>query len=139
MDIALKLIREDASIAPQYSVTQEALILVTGSVRETGSYFCKHSVRRDRARGPARNGSSKPARFFALEVWSAGAVAAMQSASRIAPAQNAPEGVYTCNIQGPDGDRIALYGILPKVLSDRDAMAKVFSYLTGQANSFLKP
>ena len=63
----------------------------------------------------------------------------MQKGSRIKPAQNAPEGIYICNIQGPEGDKISLYGIVPKVISDANARAKVFSYLTGQANSFLKP
>ncbi len=59
--------------------------------------------------------------------------------TRIKPAPNAPDGVYICNIQSPEGDKIALYGILPKVVSDSNARAKVFSYLTGQANSFLRP
>jgi hypothetical protein len=76
-------------------------------------------------------------KIFALEVWSAGAVAAMQS--RMKAAQNAPDGVFLCNIQGPEGDKIGLYGILPKVVSDSNARAKAFSFLTGQANSFLKP
>jgi hypothetical protein len=78
-------------------------------------------------------------KIFALEVWSASAVEDMQKASRIKPVQNAPDGVYICNIQGPEGEKIALYGVLPKVVSDANARAKVFSYLTGQANSFLKP
>jgi len=139
LDIVLKLIREDALIPPQYSVKQEALILVTGSVRETGSYFCQHSVRRDKSPWSSPQWVKQARKIFALEVWSASAVEDMQKASRIKPVQNAPDGVYICNIQGPEGEKIALYGVLPKVVSDANARAKVFSYLTGQANSFLKP
>jgi hypothetical protein len=139
LDIALKLIREDASISPQYSVKQEALILVTGSVKDTGSYFCQHPVRRDKSPWSSPRWVRQARRIFALEVWSQGAADDMQKESRIKPAQNAPEGIYVCNIQGPEGDKIALYGIVPKVISDANARAKVFSYLTGQANSFLKP
>ena len=138
MDIALKLIREDASIAPQYSVTQEASDPRHRKRQGNGKLFLQAlGAPEDKSPWSSPQWFKQARKIFALEVWSAGAVAAMQSASRIAPAQNAPEGVYTCNIQGPDGDRVAQYGILPKVLSDRDAMAKVFSYLTGQANSFL--
>ncbi len=139
LDIALKLIREDASIAPRYSVKQEALILVTGSVKDTGSYFCQHSVRRDKSPWSSPQWVRHARKIFALEVWTQGAADDMQKASRIKPAQNAPEGVYSCNIQGPEGDKISLYGIVPKVISDSNARARVFSYLTGQANSFLKP
>ncbi len=139
LDIALKLIREDASIAPQYSVKQEALILVTGSVNDTGSYFCQHSVRRDKSPWSSPQWVRQARKIFALEVWTQGAADDMQKGSRIKPAQNAPEGIYICNIQGPEGDKISLYGIVPKVISDANARAKVFSYLTGQANSFLKP
>ena len=139
LDIALKLIREDASIAPQYSVKQEALILVTGSVKDMGSYFCQHSVRRDKSPWSTPQWVRQARKIFALEVWTQGAADDMQKGSRIKPAQNAPEGIYICNIQGPEGDKISLYGIVPKVISDSNARAKVFSYLTGQANSFLKP
>ena len=139
LDIALKLIREDASIAPQYSVKQEALILVTGSVKDMGSYFCQHSVRRDKSPWSTPQWVRQARKIFALEVWTQGAADDMQKGSRIKPAQNAPEGIYICNIQGPEGDKISLYGIVPKVISDANARAKVFSYLTGQANSFLKP
>jgi len=139
LDIVLKLIREDALIPPLYSVKQEALILVTGSVRETGSYFCQHSVRRDKSPWSSPQWVKQARKIFALEVWSASAVEDMQKASRIKPVQNAPDGVYICNILGPEGEKIALYGVLPKVVSDANARAKVFSYLTGQANSFLKP
>ncbi len=139
LDIVLKLIREDASIAPQYSVKQESLILVTGSVRETGSYFCQHSVRRDKSPWSSPQWVKQARRTFALEVWSAGAVDAMQRASRIKPAQNAPDGVYICDPPGTEGDKIVLYGITPKVVSDSNARAKAFSWLTGQANTFLKP
>jgi len=139
LDLALQLIRQDASISPLYSMKQEALILVTGSVEETGSYFCEHSVRRDVNPWSSPQWVRYSRKIFALEVWSARAVENMQNASRIKPAQNAPDGVYTCNIQGPVGDKIALYGIMPKVVSDNTARTKVFSYLTGQANSFLRP
>jgi len=139
LDIALKLIRQDASITPQYSVRQEALILVTGSVKDFGSYFCQHSVRRDRSLWSSPQWFRQARKVFALEVWTQGAADDMQKGSRIKPAQNAPEGVYSCNIPAPEGDKIALYGIVPKVVSDSNARARVFSYLTGQANSFLKP
>ena len=139
LDIALKLIREDASISPQYSVKQEALLLVTGSVKDTGSYFCQHSVRRDKSPWSSPQWVRQARKIFTLEVWSQGAADDMLKGSRIKPAQNAPEGVYLCNIQGPEGDKINLYGIVPKVVSDSNARARVFSYLTGQANSFLKP
>ena len=135
----MKLIREDASIAPQYSVKQEALILVTGSVNDTGSYFCQHSVRRDKSPWSSPPWVRHARKIFALEVWTQGATDDMLKGSRIKPAQSAPEGIYICNIQGPEGDKIALYGIVPKVISDANTRAKVFSYLTGQANSFLKP
>jgi hypothetical protein len=139
LDIALKLIRQDASITPQYSVRQEALLLVTGSVKDFGSYFCQHSVRRDRSLWASPQWFRQARKVFALEVWTQGAADDMQKGSRIKPAQNAPEGVYSCNIPAPEGDKIALYGIVPKVVSDANARARVFSYLTGQANSFLKP
>ena len=131
LDIALKLIREEASISLRYSVKQEALLLVTGSLREAGNSFCQNSP------WSSLQWVKQARKIFALEVWSAGAVAAMQL--RVKPALNAPDGVYICNIQSPEGDKIALYGILPKVVSDLNARAKAFSYLTGQANSFLKP
>ncbi len=139
LDIALKLIRQDASITPQYSVKQEALILVTGSVKDYGSYFCQHSVRRDKSPWSNPQWFRQARKIFALEVWTQGAADDMQKGSRIKAAQNAPEGVYICNIPAPEGDKIALYGIVPKVVSDSNARARVFSYLTGQANSFLKP
>ena len=131
LDIALKLIREEASISLRYSVKQEALLLVTGSVRDAGNSFCQNSP------WSSLQWVKQARKIFALEVWSAGTVAAMQL--RVKPALTAPDGVYICNIQSPEGDKIALYGILPKVLSDSNARAKAFSYLTGQANSFLKP
>ncbi len=131
LNMAMQLIREDASIPPRYSVKQESLLLVLGSVREPGNSFCQQFP------WSSQQWVKRARKIFALEVWSAGAVAAMQS--RIKPAQNAPDGVFLCNIQGPEGDKIALYGILSKVVSDSNARAKVFSYLTGQANIFLKP
>jgi hypothetical protein len=120
-------------------VRQEALLLVTGSVKDFGSYFCQHSVRRDRSLWASPQWFRQARKVFALEVWTQGAADDMQKGSRIKPAQNAPEGVYSCNIPAPEGDKIALYGIVPKVVSDPNARARVFSYLTGQANSFLKP
>ena len=139
LDVALNLIRRDASISAQYSVKQEALLLVTGSVEERMSQFCQRAAHRDSSPWSSPQWAKQARRVFALKVWSAGAVDAMQSASLIKPAQNAPDGVYICNIAGPDGDKIALYGISPKVVSDANARTKAFSYLTGQASNFLRP
>ncbi len=139
LDIVLKLIREDAAITSQYTVKQESLILVTGSVSATGSYFCQHSVRRDKNPWSSPRWFRQARKILVLEVWSKDAVDAMLKTSRAKPAQNAPDGVYACNIQGPEGEKLALYGVVPKVVSDAAARAKAFSYLTGQASSFLKP
>lgn len=119
------------SISLRYSVKQEALLLVIGSVKETGNSFCQNSP------WYSLQWVKQARKIFALEVWSAGAVAGMQT--RIKPAPNAPDGVYICNIQSPEGNKIALYGILPEVVSDSNARAKVFPYLRGQASSFLRP
>ncbi len=139
LDLALKPIRDDASISPRHSIKQEALLIVLGSVKETGSYFCQHSVRRDKKPWASPQWVKQARKIFALEVWSEGAVEAMRQASRLKPAEGAPEGVYVCNIPGADGEKIALYGIVPKAVSDGGARAEAFTYLTGQANSFLKP
>ncbi len=139
LDLALKPIRDDAGIAPRHSVKQEALLIVSGSTRETGSYFCQHSVRRDKSPWADPQWVKQARKVFALEVWSDRAVQAMLRVSRIKPAEGAPDGVYVCNIPGAEGDKIALYGIVPETIPDDSAREKVFSYLTAQANGFLKP
>ncbi len=42
LDFALTVIRDEASISLRYSVKQEALLLVIGSVKETGNSFCQN-------------------------------------------------------------------------------------------------
>ncbi len=139
LDLALKPIRDDAGISPRHSVKQEALLLITGSVKETGSYFCQHSVRRDKSLWESPNWVRQARKSFAVEVWSENAINKMQEALRIKPADDAPAGVYRCAISGPDADKIALYGISTKTLTDDAARTKGFSYLTTKANTFLKP
>jgi hypothetical protein len=139
LDLALKPIREDASIASRHSVKQEALLLITGSVRETGSYFCQHSVRRDKSPWESPNWVRQARKIFAVEVWSETAINKMQESLRIKAADDAPADIYRCSIPGPEGDKIALYGLSTKALTDDVARTKAFSYLTTKANTFLKP
>jgi hypothetical protein len=139
LDLALKVIRGDTSISPQHSVKQEALLIISGSVKDTGSYFCQHSVRRDKSPWASPQWVKQARKTFALEVWGNAAVQAMTSASRIKPAEGAPDGVYVCNIPGADGNRIALYGIASSIVTDNGARAAAFSYLAPKAQDFLKP
>lgn len=115
------------------------MLLISGSVRETGSYFCQHSPRRDKSPWESPNWVKQARKIFAVEVWGEKAVLSMQEAGRINPADDAPAGLYRCIIASPDGDRIAVYGLAVKTLTDDAARTKAFSYLTTKANTFLKP
>ncbi len=106
LDIALKLIREEASISLRYSVKQEALLLVTGSVREAGNSFCQNSP------WSSLQWVKQAGKIFALEVWSAGAVAAMQL--RVKPALNAPDGVTYATSKAPKATRSPFTEFCPR-------------------------
>jgi hypothetical protein len=139
IDLALKTIRDDASISLRHSANQEMLLFVSGRVEEDGSDFCQYSPRREKNPWASPPWAKQLHKALALEIWSETAIRAMRNASRIKAAGGAPDGVFVCNIPGADGDRIALYGLAPKVLPDPGARAKAFAYLTEQAGAFLKP
>jgi hypothetical protein len=139
LDLALKPIRDDAGIPPRQSLRQEALVVVSGSVKATGSYFCQHPVRRDRSPWATPLWAKQARKVLALEVWSSAAAEAMQRTSRAKQADDAPEGVFLCNLQGSDGGKIAVYGVLPEILSNDAARGTAFDYLKAQAENYLRP
>jgi hypothetical protein len=139
VDLAMKTIRDDASIPLRHSVKQENLLFASGRVEEDRSEFCQYWPWRKKGPWVSPQWATLMRKAFALEVWSETLVSEMRNASRIKPAEGAPEGVFACNIPGADGDKIALYGISPRVLMDSDTRAKAFAYLTERASAFLKP
>jgi len=139
LDLALELVRKDAGITAQPGVKQETLLVVTGDVKETGSYFCQEPVSRESDPFDIPKWVRIARRTFALEVWSEEAARSMLHVSRIRPAPSAPEGVYVCRMPGAHTDKIALYGVLPSVLQDDAKRARAFTYLTEQAKAFLRP
>lgn len=139
VDLAMKTIRDDASISLRHSVKQEALLLISGSVEDDGSTFCQFSRRRLKNSWSSPQWARQIRKVFVLAMWSDDAIGAMKGASRIKPADGAPDGIYVCNTPPADGDKIALYGVAPKVLSDAGARKKAFDYLTERAGAFLKP
>jgi hypothetical protein len=139
VDLALKTIRNDASIPLRYSVGQETLLFISGTVEEDGSDFCQYSRLREKNSWVSPLWAKQARKAFALEIWSDNAVREMQKASRIKPANGAPDGVFACNVPGADGEKIALYGISPRLLPGEDAKAKAFAWLTERAAAFLKP
>ena len=70
MDLALKLIRDMASIQPRYSLKQEALLVILGSAGETGSSFCQQPAQRDKGASDGQQWAKQERRAFMLEVWS---------------------------------------------------------------------
>jgi hypothetical protein len=140
LDIALKLIRNDAGISKRNTVGKEALLLVSGSVRSPGSYFCQYPLRRDTAAPWVAPQWVKQARkVFVLEVWSNAAAEAMQRLTRAKHPDDAPAGIFLCGVPGADGDKIALYGVLPSILSSDSERSAAFNYLSDRADGFLKP
>ncbi|MFZ1109986.1 MAG: hypothetical protein WAN43_16760 [Rhodomicrobium sp.] len=139
VDLALKTIREDASISPRHSVKQETLLFVSGRVEEDRSDFCQFWPQRKKSPWVSPQWAMQLRKAFALEIWSENLVREMRNASRIKPAEGAPEGVFACIVPGADGDKIAVYGISPQVLTDAEGKTKAFAYLTERAGAFLKP
>src|SRR5258706_953080 len=138
LDIALKTIRAQAEITPQQSVGHESLLMVSGSVKTTGSDFCRRAVRGD-APSARPQWLKQVKKAFVLEVWSKASTEAMQKEQRAEAAEGAPEGIFRCKIGGADGERISLYALEAASISEDGAMARAFSYLTAQAESYLKP
>lgn len=139
LDLAMKPIRRDASILVRHSAGQEALLFLSGSVKTSDSAFCQYAAQRDRDPSSSPQWAKQARKVFALEVWSESAAGAMRNASHIKPADGGPDGVFACNIPGPDGDRIALYGVTPQVIADEGARTKAFAWLAERAGGFLKP
>ncbi|HZV20136.1 MAG TPA: hypothetical protein VE986_01170 [Hyphomicrobiales bacterium] len=139
LGIALRLIRHDAQIEPATTVGEETLLLIFGSVKSDGSYFCLHPVRRDAALWARPQWLKQARKVFALEVWDNGAVEAMRKLSRVQPAENAPEGVFQCEVPEAGSGRIALYGITPQTLESEEARTAAFAFLAAKATAFLKP
>jgi hypothetical protein len=138
LDIALKTIRAQAEITPQQSVGHESLLMISGSVKTTGSDFCRRAVRGD-APSARPQWLKQVKKAFVLEVWSKASTEAMQKEQRAEAAEGAPEGIFRCKIGGADGERISLYALEAASISEDGAMARAFSYLTAQAESYLKP
>ncbi len=137
LNAALEIVRQDASIVPREGLPREGLLLITGGVDPAGGFFCRHPSPPDTVSPAAAQWVSGARRIFALEVWSEASARALEKASRAAPAEAAPPGIYSCNFPAHDAS-VALYGVLPGALSTsaRDA---TFAYLTARANSFLRP
>ena len=139
LDLALKPIRDDASISSRHSVKQGAPTHDGKRQGKREATSCQHSVRRDKspwespkwvkqARKDLCRGSLERKR----DRQNAGIVAHQAS-------HDGPADIYRCSIPGPEGDKIALYGLSTKALTDDVARTKAFSYLTTKANTFLKP
>ncbi len=139
LDIALKLIRGDARIPRRNTIGREALLLISGSVKANGSYFCQYPVRRDTAPWATPQWVKQVRKAFVLEVWSNATAELLQRTSRATHPADAPEGIFLCGIPGPDAGKITLYGILPTVLSSHGERAAAFTYLQTQAVNSLKP
>jgi hypothetical protein len=141
LDVVLKALREKAEISPAQSARQEALLLISGSIRMTGSDFCRRAVRGEMGSTQKPQWLKQARRALILEVWSETAIAALQKEQRAEPVEGegAPSGLFRCKIGGEDGDKIKLYGIGLPALLDNGARMAAFSYLTAQARTFLKP
>ncbi len=130
---ALALISDDAEIGEGVTAGQDALLIMSGSVRSS-SYFCEHPLPTS-----ATPDWLEPAgKVLVLEIWSEAAAADMQQKSRAFPPGDAPEGVLLCGSGSTGPGKIAVYGITTAVLSEarRD---NAFAYLTQKAKSFLEP
>jgi hypothetical protein len=139
VDLAMKTVRDDARIPVRHSVKQEALLLVSGRVEDDRSDLCQYWPKRGKSPWVSPQWAMQLRKAFAVEIWSENLVREMRNASRIKPADDAPEGVFACSVPGADGEKVALYGISPHVLTDADVRAKAFAYLTDRAGAFLKP
>ena len=137
LNTALEIVRQDAGIVPREGLPREGLLLITGGVDPADGFFCRHPSPPDTLSPAAAQWASGARRIFALEVWSEVSARALVKASRAAPAEAAPAGIYSCSFPAHDASA-ALYGVLPGALSTsaRDA---TFAYLTARANSFLRP
>ncbi len=139
LDVVLQTIRTKAGILAPQSAQQEALLLISGSVRKTGSDFCRRAIRGEVSGALRPQWLKQARRALILEVWSETAVEALQKDQRAEPVEGAPSGVYRCKIGGADGDKVKLYGIGLSTLLDNAAREAAFSYLTAEAQGFLKP
>ncbi len=138
LDLALEPIKLDAGILPGNYEAKEALLLISAGIDPAGSYFSRHPVRPEESPWARPLWVKQAQRIFVLEVWSEVSAEALKRISRAGAAEGAPPGIYLCNIPGTDGANIALYGIVPRALSE-SARAGAFKFLTARANSYLRP
>ena len=134
LDLALGPIRAGAEIAE--GAQQEALLLITGGIGQSGSHFCRYPLLQGSRTAP--QWVQRTHKAFVLEVWSSAEAEALQRAARAKPAPDAPEGIYVCNISSTGDAKIALYGVVPAALAD-PARTASFTYLTERASVALKP
>ncbi len=139
LDLVLQTIRTKAGIFAAQSAQQEALLLISGSVRKTGSDFCRRAIWGEAGGALKPQWLKQARRALILEVWSESAADALLNDKRAEPVDGAPSSILRCKIGGGDGDKVKLYGIKLPALLDNGAREAAFSYLTAQAQGFLKP
>jgi hypothetical protein len=137
LNMGISIIRSKASIVPREGLLRESLLLITGGVDTAGGYFCRWPVPSDPVAPAAGQWVSGMRRIFAVEVWSDAAAQEFEKAARATPAEGAPAGIYACNFPAHEATTV-LYGVLPQALAP-GAKDGTFAYLTGRANSFLRP
>ena len=137
LNVALEIVGQTPASCLGKRLPREGLLLITGGVDPADGFFCRHPSPPDTVSPAAAQWASGARRIFALEVWSEASARALEKASRAAPAEAAPPGIYSCNFPAHDAS-VALYGVQPGALSTsaRDA---TFAYLTARANGFLRP
>jgi hypothetical protein len=139
LDLVLKTIRDKAKISAAQSTGQEALLLISGSVKSSGSDFCRRAMRGEANSAERPQWLKQTRRAFILEVWGETAIEAMKKEGRSEIADDAPAGVFRCKIGGGDGDKIKLYALSAATVADQSARTTAFAYLSTLASAFLKP
>jgi hypothetical protein len=140
LDVTLRALRKELGIVPSQSAGREAYLLISGSVRTTGSDFCRRATRRGGERSRRPGWSEQAGKAFVLEVWSAEAARAMTSEGRAETVTDAPAGVMRCKIEGgAGGDGIALYAVASASLTADASREAAFAYLQARAVEYLRP
>lgn len=139
LDLVLKTFRKMEGISPQLTIGEEALLLVSGSVKKGGSRFCTSSVHGEATDDLRPQWVRQARRAFILEVWDDSTIETLKKDAQAEAAVGAPVGIYRCKIGGSDGDKVNLYGMSLAILKEVNGRAAMFSYLIEKARDFLKP
>lgn len=131
---AVEDVRHLSGVRPPDVNPREHLILVSGTLQQSTSDFCREAAAGDGLRGALSD--IRLRRAVVIELWSQSAVNAMQDVTE--SVAGAP-GLYRCKIPGALGETLKVYGIAVPAGLGAAERQRVFDALQKDAERFFAP